>query len=348
VVLATACALTLGACGHEELPPEGRPVGRTATAASLQRIELDARLLRRRAEESPIKGRAARLEAIDALLAHIALTTRFLAENRLRAAEVGTELAEITYDLMRADFEASVRGISGAVRRPCNRGLEWTGGGIQGLARDPGWVDRTEEVAQFGVLQVASEGGAAIQLVTGAGALTLTHAEVMVLANAGQLSATAAALHMMASGQPPKVPQVKAFEEWARKLPVRPTPTTSPAGKYEVAQTGPSNYKVQGAGEEPIWADGLRSSDGHALEAKHVGDAASSPYVDGSSCPDFVRANALADLVNEFRRYAAVIRDVSNPVVGLEVVVSDAKAVPLFERLMAEFSIPGQVVVRPP
>jgi hypothetical protein len=400
------------ACEHDpasQSPPEAE--GRARVAARLLKIELDARLLRRRADDPTLAHYTARLDAIDALLAHIAVTTRYLAEDRRRAAEVGTDVAGVTFDLMRADLEATVRHSGGVIRSDCNKGLEWAGIGIQGLAVGPDWADRTSEVAQalarasfhrdnvvraapivevmkagvaaasitsaaasvfslarsglavlarlsawmesggaaFGVLQAAPEGGAAIQMVTSAGALTLTHAEVMILVNAGQLSATAAALHMMASGQPPKLPQqAKAFEQWASKLPARPTPATSPEGKYEVAKTGPLNHQVQGSGHDPIWADGLRASDGHVLEAKHVGDATISPYVDGSSCPDAIRAKVLEKLMFEFERYAAVVRDTSNPVVGLEVIVSDAKAVPLFERLMAQFSIPGQVVVSPP
>jgi len=385
--------------------------GRAGVAARLLKIELGARLLRQRADDLNLAHYTARLDAIDALLAHLAVTTRYLADDRLRAAEVGTDLAGVAFDLMRADLEATVRHSGGVIRSDCNKGLEWAGIGIQGLATNPAWADRTDEVAHalarasfhrdnvlraapivqvmkagvaaasitssaasafsisrsglaalarlsawmerggaaFGVLQAAPEGGAAIQMVTSAGALTLTHAEIIVLVNAGQLSATAAALHMMASGQPPKLPQqAKAFEEWASKLPTRRTPSQDPEDKYEIAQTGPLNYRVQGAGQKPVWADGLRATDGHVLEAKYIANAAISPYVDGSSCPAFLRTKALGELVSEFERYAAVVRDVSNPVVGLEVIVSDAKAAPFFERLMAQFSIPGQVVVRPP
>lgn len=97
-----------------------------------------------------------------------------------------------------------------------------------------------------------------------------------------------------------------------------------------------------------MWADGLRASDGHALEAKHIGNPEISPYVDGSKCYGPVRAEALRKMMDEFRRYASTIRDPSNPIVGLEVIVSDARAIPYFERLMAHFSIPGQVIVSPP
>jgi len=406
---ALVLGLALGACEHEQVRPSLKPASQPEVAALLLKIELDARLLRHRADDRTLQHYTARLDALDTLLAHIALTTRYLAEGRMHAAEVGTEIASISFDFMRADFEATIRHIGGTVRDSCNHGLAWTGIGIQGLARDPGWADRTQEVAQalgqarshrdnvlraapianvmrvgvaaasltstaasmwsltrsglaalarlatwmerggasFGVLQVAPEGGAAIQLVTSAGALTLTHAEVMVLVNAGQISATAAALHMMASDQPPKVHQAKAFEEWAKKLPTKPTPTDGPRNKYEIAKTGPVNYQVKGAGDEPIWADGLRSSDGHLLEAKYIENPARSPFIDGSGCPGPIRTKALVDMVKEFKRYAAVIRDASNPVVGLEVIVNDARAVPYFESLLKQFSIPGQVIVSP-
>lgn len=296
--LAAVVVLALGACDHEnELPsaPPQPPPTRAETAATLLRIELDTRLLRLRADDPSLPHYTARMNALDALLAHIAVTTRFLEENRLHAARVGTDLAGITYDLMRTDHEASVRQVGGSARTSCNGGIKWAGIGIQGLARDPGWADQTEEVEQalsmarwhrdnalravpiatfmrpgvvaasipgsvasaiglvrsglttlvrlsawmkqggaaYGVLLAAPKGGPAIQLVTrGGGALVLTHAEVIALVNAGQLSATAAALHMMAAGQPPKLPvQGKAFEEWARKLPTRQTPNTTPHGK---------------------------------------------------------------------------------------------------------------------
>jgi hypothetical protein len=39
--------------------------------------------------------------------------------------------------------------------------------------------------------------------------------------------------------------------------------------------------------------------------------------------------------------------DPATPVVGLEVIVNDARAVPFFEALLAEFRIPGRVVIKP-
>lgn len=401
--------LALCGCGHEGPRPPPRAYSKEDSASALLRIELEARLLRHRADDPDVR-QSSRLEALDSLIEHVGRTTGFIAEGRSRAAKVGVDLAGVTYDLMRADFEASVRRFDGGVRNSCNQGIAWTGVGIQGLAKDPRWADRQEEVEQalgmagvhrdnvlrtaplinvlkggvaaasittsvisaaallrsgiaalgrlaawmeqggaaFGALQAAPSGAGAIQLVTSGGALVLTHSEAMALVNAGQLSATAAALYMMAKGQPPKVPQFEAFSEWASKLPKKPTPTRSDADRYEVAKAGPQNYQVQGAGEEPIWVDGLRASDGHVLEVKYIGDAARSPYVDGSACPEFLRLKTLRELEGEFRRYAAVIRDTSNPVVGLEVIVSDARAVALFQRLLAKFSIPGQVVVLPP
>jgi hypothetical protein len=46
-------------------------------------------------------------------------------------------------------------------------------------------------------------------------------------------------------------------------------------------------------------------------------------------------------------RYAAVIKDPDTPVMGLEVIVNDGRAVPFFEALLRQFGIPGEVVVRP-
>jgi hypothetical protein len=264
--VALLCALVFSGCGREALPPQTRPLVNSEIAAELLKIELDTRALRHQADDVVFRHYTARLDAMDALLAHIARTARFLATGNSRAAEVGTQIAGVTYDLMRVDFEATIRGISGVTRRECNQGLGWAGIGIQSLEQDARWAERSEEVQQalqtaawhrdnalraapaanvlkagvtaasltsgaisavslarsgiaaltrlsqwmeqggatFGVLRAAPAGGGTIQLVTGTGALVLTPAEVLALANAGRLSATATALYMMARGESPQ------------------------------------------------------------------------------------------------------------------------------------------------
>lgn len=128
-------------------------------------------------------------------------------------------------------------------------------------------------------------------------------------------------------------------------FPRQRTPVGRPADIYEIRQTGPYNYLVQGGGEQ-IWTDGIRPDDGHLLEAKHVADVRRSPYVEDSAVPPFVRQAIRKELDEEFRRYAAVIADPDNSFEGLEVITNADEAVPFFQDLLARHSIPGRVVVR--
>jgi hypothetical protein len=75
-------------------------------------------------------------------------------------------------------------------------------------------------------------------------------------------------------------------------------------------------------------------------------DVERSPFIPGSKCGETARTRILDALMNEFARYAAVIKDPDTPVMGLEVIVSDVRAVPFFEALLRKFDIPGEVVVR--
>gem|GEM_PF-2431352 len=129
-------------------------------------------------------------------------------------------------------------------------------------------------------------------------------------------------------------------------LPHKDTPDGRPANVYEREQTGDQNYLLEGGGEE-IWADGYRVNDAGALEAKHVTKPDRSPYVDDSALPEKLRQQILAEQEDEFRRYAEVIKDPSNPVRHLEVITNEPRAVPYFERMMEKYDIPGRVVVRP-
>jgi hypothetical protein len=136
-------------------------------------------------------------------------------------------------------------------------------------------------------------------------------------------------------------PGIEATQRWLDGLPTKPTPNRTPADRFEIKHTGPVNYRLTGGGES-VWTDGFRPSDGTALEAKHVGNPQRSPYVDGSTLPEPVRAAIQADLENELERYGAVIR--SDPHVRqLEIITNESRAVPKFEQLMQRLGVPGQV-----
>jgi hypothetical protein len=146
-------------------------------------------------------------------------------------------------------------------------------------------------------------------------------------------------------GHPAKKPDPAAFEQWIQQAERRPIPVKpeEPYG-FQRKHAGAEELLVKGGGEK-VWADGARASDAHLIEIKHVEKPDTSPFVMGSSCDDSVRQLIRKKEANQFSRYAAVILDPKTPVVGLEVVVNDGRAVAFFEALLREFRIPGHVVV---
>jgi hypothetical protein len=60
-----------------------------------------------------------------------------------------------------------------------------------------------------------------------------------------------------------------------------------------------------------------------------------------------IRRLVQKDVIEEFRRYAAVINGPTTPAVGLEVVVNDSRAILFFQALLRQFNPPGEVIVRP-
>jgi hypothetical protein len=148
-------------------------------------------------------------------------------------------------------------------------------------------------------------------------------------------------------GRPPKQPDPAAFEKWIGKAKRRvPQNTPEKAFDFQKKHAGPEEILVEGGGAK-VWADGARASDAHLLDTKHVEKPGTSPFVEGSACDERIRKIIRADEEKQFSRYAAVILDPATPAVGLEVIVNDARAVSFFEALLAEFGIPGRVVVKP-
>lgn len=135
-----------------------------------------------------------------------------------------------------------------------------------------------------------------------------------------------------------------AVERWRDRLQTKPTPNNNARDAFEIQHTGPDNFLVQGGGEQ-VWADGIRPSDGLLLDAKCIDNPGRSPFIPTSKCPDFIRQNAIEQVDDELRRYAAVIADPATPVRGLEVIISDLAAKPLFESLLKKYGIPGRVVL---
>lgn len=136
-----------------------------------------------------------------------------------------------------------------------------------------------------------------------------------------------------------------SIEEWVSSFPRKNTPTNTPKDLYEIRHTGPENIQVSGGGES-IWADGIRPSDATLLETKYIGNPERSPFIAGSDAPDFIRDSVVAEVDDEFRRYAAVIHDAQTPVEALEVITNDSRAIPFFEDLLQKYGIPGRVVIK--
>ena len=141
-----------------------------------------------------------------------------------------------------------------------------------------------------------------------------------------------------------KVPDPEDFEAWIQKAERRTARKNGEASRFQADQAGEEEFLVRGGGEE-VWADGYRSSEAYLLEVKSVDKPESSPFIKGSRCSDAVRDMIRDKELNQFNRYAAVLKDPATPAVGLEVILNDARAVPYFEVLMRELHIPGRIVV---
>jgi hypothetical protein len=144
----------------------------------------------------------------------------------------------------------------------------------------------------------------------------------------------------------PKKMDLKSFAEWMAKVKRRPAREDSEAYRYQRKHAGPEELQASGGGQQ-VWADGVRPDSAKVVEVKHVGDAGKSPFIPGSKCDEGVRLAIQRGVTDEFERYAAVIKDPNTPIVALEVIVNDARAVPFFESLLMKFGIPGEVLVRP-
>ena len=121
---------------------------------------------------------------------------------------------------------------------------------------------------------------------------------------------------------------------------------TAPEDLYQIAKIGDLEYQATGGGAVAM-ADGFDGNTAELLDAKFVGNPARSPFIPDSGLPDFIRAKISAKTNDLFSRYADIINDPSNPLVGLRVITNHPDAVPYFEGLMQQYNIPGSVVLSP-
>jgi len=179
---------------------------------------------------------------------------------------------------------------------------------------------------------------------------SLSVAESATLSPAAAATAVLSQATGQGGGETPasqgKTPEPKKFEEWLAGAARTPVRGESPATRYQVKQAGPDERTVSGGGST-VRADGARTSEALLLEVKHVESPSTSPYVPSSGCSEYVRLKVREELMNQFSRYAAVIRDPATPAVGLEVITNEARAVPYFEALMKEAGVPGRITLSP-
>jgi hypothetical protein len=170
-----------------------------------------------------------------------------------------------------------------------------------------------------------------------------TAAEVPALAASGVRSSAGSTQQETAT---PKEIDLEAFKAWLAQARRRPTRESPEPYAYQRKHAGPEEFLVTGGGKQ-IWADGARPSSARLVEVKHIEAPEKSPFIPGSKCNERIRLLVQEDVIEEFRRYAAVINDPATPTVGLEVVVNDSRAVPFFQALLRQFNLSGEVLVRP-
>jgi hypothetical protein len=170
-----------------------------------------------------------------------------------------------------------------------------------------------------------------------------------IAAGALGLTANARAAADLAKPTAPKkiaIPEPTAAEvdEFVQTLKRTDTPTSTPANQYEIKHAGPHNYTVSGGGES-FAIDGYDGTT--ILEAKHVGDAMSSPYVPGSKCFEPVREEVLDEVRDELRRVKLIHEDRGNPFQRIEIITNHPAAKELFEKMLQEASLTGRVRLEP-
>jgi hypothetical protein len=116
------------------------------------------------------------------------------------------------------------------------------------------------------------------------------------------------------------------------------TPSTTAAGRWEIANTGKYNYTAVGGGAQ-FDVDGIIGTT--IQEAKFIkGNPARSPFV--KRAPSFI----VNEVDDEFARMSRIISDPSNPLRDVEVIVNHADAIPFFTELMKKHGLNGRIIVR--
>jgi RHS repeat-associated protein len=132
-------------------------------------------------------------------------------------------------------------------------------------------------------------------------------------------------------------------EIFKASLQTKLTPRNTPQDLFEIANTGPRNYLLEGGGVR-FWADGVMGTT--IQESKFIINAKSSPFINGSAAPQFIRQKIVSQVNDEFARMAKIIGDPSNPIKNVEVIVSDPAANQFFVDLLKKYGLNGRVINR--
>lgn len=129
-------------------------------------------------------------------------------------------------------------------------------------------------------------------------------------------------------------------EEYIATCKRKSTPKKSAANQYEIAHTGPDNYKVSGGGVSAE-IDGYRGTT--ILETKFVGKPKYSPYIRISRFPNRFRSKVINRIRNQLGRMRTIIRSGETPFKSVEIITNTPESKLFFERMLKLFEIPGTV-----
>ena len=160
------------------------------------------------------------------------------------------------------------------------------------------------------------------------------------------------------SSQALKPLNLASFRAWVNNLPtLRSLGVVRPANiqyEYQIRVIGSADeYRVvlnnppQGLSRNTIDIDGVDFNTASIIDAKFIDNAARSPYIPTSACPDFVRTNVINQLDDELRRIKAVIDDATTPARDLRIITNNQDAANFFRQKLQELDIIGDVTVNP-
>lgn len=152
---------------------------------------------------------------------------------------------------------------------------------------------------------------------------------------------------------PPVYPPLSPLEQrevktWAQQLPKRaPAYGTPDDIDYQRKVAGSPEFQLP-AGEEQVWADGVRFEDGAAIDAKHVRDPrCTTRTLEGLRRSDFFAQKMLGDDIDELERYREAVHDPSGKIRLLEIHTDYEPSVAYWEFLRTRHHVPGYVRYTP-